>query len=221
MARSNKVSTKSHASTSRSASVPARVPAQVRAVVLAAGGSRRMGQPKALLRLGDRTVIARQVAALAQVADRVVVVLGAPLDGVDAELPAEVIRAYNPDWATTSPIDSAVFGLRAVGALGDAGAVLVFVTPVDVVPPRLATLEALLAAGRTAVPVGPDGRRGHPVLLDAATVRQVCAAPPPTGLRGALTAAFDVPVEDPWVAVDFDDPAAFAAVAAETASRWA
>lgn len=214
MAASNKVSTKSHASTSPLG--------RVRAVLLAAGGSRRMGEAKALLALGGRAVIARHVDALAVVADPIVAVLGAEADRIGAALPDGVIRVVNARWAETSPIDSVLVGIRALpsDAAPDRP---VLVTPIDVVPALPDTLHALIASfvasGRSSVPVGRDGARGHPVLLDPATARAICVAPPKDGLRGALADAALVPVADPWVAADFDDPAAFAAIAAATADR--
>ncbi|OHE89401.1 MAG: hypothetical protein A3G75_08565 [Verrucomicrobia bacterium RIFCSPLOWO2_12_FULL_64_8] len=70
------------------------------AVILAAGASTRMGEPKQLLRIGDRTLLRRAIdAALASAAWPVVVVLGAHLEKIrpeSARLPVLVVE--NPDW---------------------------------------------------------------------------------------------------------------------------
>jgi molybdenum cofactor cytidylyltransferase len=69
-------------------------------LLLAAGASRRLGQPKQLLERGGEPLIRRTARLLRQQVDRMVVVLGAhagpvraALQGVDADL------VCNPDWA--------------------------------------------------------------------------------------------------------------------------
>ena len=56
----------------------------VAGLLLAAGGSRRLGQPKQLLRLGDASLVARGAAMLAQVCGTVIVVTGAHAKAVEA-----------------------------------------------------------------------------------------------------------------------------------------
>lgn len=176
------------------------------AIVLCAGGSRRMGRPKGLLPLEGRPLVARHVDAFRPFADRIVVVLGARAEDHARVLPADVVLAYNPDWARSHPADS----LRRAIVDADVRGVA-WVTPVDVAPARPETLEALLASGAPAVPVDHRGRDGHPVLLDEALLARVAAGAPPGGLRALLGEARRVPVADPWVAEDFDDPAAWRA----------
>jgi molybdenum cofactor cytidylyltransferase len=88
------------------------------AVILAAGGSTRMGQPKALLPVGGVSLLRRAVAAAAG-CDPVVVVLGAVADRVRPELDGLAVTAVeNPDW-DQGPGTSIRVGL---GAAGDADA---------------------------------------------------------------------------------------------------
>src|SRR5512139_2108682 len=74
---------------------------RVVAVVLAAGEGRRMGGPKALLRLGEKSFLAHACALLARpgVAS-VIAVLGAEAGRVRAEggLPADVPVVLNERW---------------------------------------------------------------------------------------------------------------------------
>jgi molybdenum cofactor cytidylyltransferase len=195
--------------------------ARAAAIVLAAGGSRRMGRSKPLLDLGGRPLIAWHCERLAAFASPVIAVLGADADRVRAALPSlpGITAAHNPDWASTSPIDSLVRGLALLGSSGAMSPVLV--TPVDVLPAEPETVAALLAAGGDAVPVGPDGDDGHPVLLSPQTAARIALAPPERGLREALLGAARVPVADPAVGRDFDDPAAFAVAARAWALRSA
>jgi CTP:molybdopterin cytidylyltransferase MocA len=164
-----------------------------------------MGHPKALLTLGARPLVLDHLAALRPFAADLTVVLGAHEEAIRALIPADVHVVVNPQWEHTHPIDS----LRL--ALSDSPA-FALVQPVDTVPARASTLAALLAAGAPAVPTDPAGRDGHPVLLDRPTIARVLHESAPHGLRGLLSTAKRVPVADPWTAVDFDDPPAFAAL---------
>ena len=72
----------------------------VGAIILAAGASSRMGEPKQLLRVEGRTLLRRAVdAALSSSCQKVIVVLGANAERVRAEvseLPVEII--FNERW---------------------------------------------------------------------------------------------------------------------------
>lgn len=69
-------------------------------IILAAGGSTRMGQPKQLLQIGDQSLMGRVAEmALALGADPVIVVLGNQAERVGQELNQLAIhRVINPDW---------------------------------------------------------------------------------------------------------------------------
>ncbi|WP_044233502.1 nucleotidyltransferase family protein [Haliscomenobacter hydrossis] len=71
-------------------------------VILAAGASTRMGQPKQLLQVGEESLLQRAVRiALSTPYRPVVVVLGANREQIEPSLQGlEVLRVYNPDWAT-------------------------------------------------------------------------------------------------------------------------
>ena len=125
--------------------------AMTTAIVLAAGGSTRMGRTKALLPWGERTLVEAHVQALRPHVDRVVVVVGADGEAVRRALPPTVTVVDAPDWERTGPSDSARLGLRAVPEATSA-----LITPVDVVPAPAIWLVPLANARSTAVLVGPD-----------------------------------------------------------------
>lgn len=129
------------------------------AVILAAGGSTRMGQPKALLPVGGRPLLVHHVDALSRRCERVLVVQGAT--SVQPVAPNEVEVITNPLWARTGPAESLKLALCRLAP--DARVV---VTPVDVPPVPLQALDALLAAGPPAV-LCHRNRPGHPVLVEA------------------------------------------------------
>ncbi len=159
------------------------------AVILAAGQSRRMGRPKALLALGGVPLVVAQIRAFEAVGLRVTVVLGAHAETIAAALPAGVRRVFNPGWEGTGPAESAAIGLAGLGPA--------LLTPVDVPPASAADLRALIAASGPAV-LTFGGHDGHPVRLD-----------PPHGagrLDERLVTAARIASEDPDRLLNLNTP---------------
>lgn len=184
-------------------------------IVLAAGRSRRMGQPKAFLRLGGHTFLERAVLALREGGcGAVLVVAGDPGDGTAGAI-AEAARGLgaqvtvNPD-SGSEQVDSLRAGLRAVGADADAAVVL----PVDVPGASAHTVRAVIEAFERGDPPPPvvqpwDGtRHGHPVLFARRTWPALLADPLPDGARTVIHAfaAERAAVPVPRLAADVDTP---------------
>jgi molybdopterin-guanine dinucleotide biosynthesis protein A len=136
--------------------------ARVAGIVLAGGGSERMGRPKAELDWGGTSFAGHVVAVLAGAADGPVVVVraqGQPLP----ELPPGIETAEDACPAR-GPLEGIAAGLRAVGGRADTA----FVSAVDVpflVPAFVRAVVGALAAGDdAAVPVVA----GQPHPLSAA-----------------------------------------------------
>jgi molybdenum cofactor cytidylyltransferase len=139
-------------------------------VVLAAGGSTRMGRPKMLLPFGSGTLLAAAVAPLlASGLERVVVVLGCEADRVlrGAGLPAHPRLAVvvNPGWR-----EGLAASLRCgLAACDEAEAVVVSLGDRPGVSPD--GVDRLLAAWRGGARLAAGchaGRVVHPVLFDLA-----------------------------------------------------
>jgi molybdenum cofactor cytidylyltransferase len=185
------------------------------AIVLAAGASTRMGRPKPLLRIGDRTFIRAILETLrdAGIADAVVVVR----DG-DAAVIAEVAhsgfgRTVTNHRASEGQLTSLIAGLDAIdGPAVDAA----LVTLVDVPWITASTVRVLLA--RAAVSAAPvlravhQGRHGHPVIFKRRLFDALRRADPSAGAKAVLRANTieDVEVPDPGVAEDIDTPEDYA-----------
>ena len=192
--------------------------APLAAVVLAAGASRRMGAPKAALRLGDATLLARVIDALSACAP-IVVVAGADEAAVRAALPAgsaaEVIVNPRPERGQLSSLQTGLRHLMATSAAP--GAVVALVDH-----PRVAreTVERLVRAaggGRHAVVVPVhDGRRGHPIVLMRGVWDEVLTTPVEKSARDVVTRdparVCEVAVADPGVLIDVDTPDDLAAL---------
>lgn len=149
-------------------------------IVLAAGASRRMGRPKALLRRaeGDAPLAAVQARTLREGGcDPVRVVLGAGAEAIRAELPADCAVAVNGRW-TEGRMTSMQAGVRAApDAAGwlflpvDAAGVAV-----DTVRTMLRAAEEAFAAGACVRPVR-RGETGHLLLIPRAWREELLALP--------------------------------------------
>lgn len=133
--------------------------AQVAGVLLAAGDGSRLGQPKALVRIGGQSLAERGALMLrAGGADPVIVVTGAAA----VDLPAVVV-VDNKDWRTGMGSSMAA-GLTAVPA-GCAAAVLALADQPLVGPAAVQRLIAAFRAGAGVAVAGYHGQPRNPVLL--------------------------------------------------------
>jgi len=183
----------------------------IAAVVLAAGSSSRMGEPKPLVRLGDRPLLAHVLDGLrGSGVDETVVVLGDSADRVRRELEFEGVRVVeNPEYRRGMS-SSLKAGLAALPS--EAGAFFVVLGDEPFV--RSETYDALIAAreatGARIILPTYLGVRGNPVLLDRSLAAEADAI---TGDRGCRelhqrhpSETVEVPVEDPGVLIDLDTP---------------
>ena len=186
-------------------------------LILAAGESRRMGFPKALLRYRQETFLDTLIGLFAARCPEVIVVLGAGADAIraGAVLPARFV--VNPNWPA-GMTTSLQCGLLAVPAEADG----VLFTLVDHPAVSPATVDALLAppghAGETAcatlirVP-RYQGRRGHPIWFAKELIPEFLALPE-TGaardvVRSHAAGTEFLDTEDPGILADIDDAEAY------------
>jgi nicotine blue oxidoreductase len=179
------------------------------ALVLAAGASSRMGQPKALLLAPDGRRFLDAIAATAQAggAQGVVVVLGPPHgETIRRALPTGAVAAWNanPERGMLSSVQA---GLAALPA----GATVALVWPVDIPFVAAATVRTILDVrdGTIVVPTH-NQRGGHPLRLPQRLFGEVMTLDPERGLKALLEAhAGEVErlaVADRNVLVDVDTP---------------
>jgi nicotine blue oxidoreductase len=183
------------------------------ALVLAAGGGRRLGgRPKALLPFRGRPLVEHAVGVVrAGGCGPVLVVLGAAREQVlaTADLTGCTVLA-NPDWAEGMG-SSLRTGLAALAP--DAPAVLVaLVDTPGVTPAAVARLLAAHREGAQLAAAAYGGRRGHPVLIGAEHLAEAAAgAVGDAGARALLSRHRDrlrlVECGDVAVPDDLDTPA--------------
>src|SRR5271155_4016041 len=161
----------------------------VEGLLLAAGESRRMGYPKPLLRVDGVSFLAKSAAAMLEVTDRLIVVLGAHADRVAAAVPDDprVTVALNPGFHR-GQLSSLKAGLAQVSPAADA--VLVHLADHPLV--RLDTFKAMVAEyehGQSAIVIARyQGRRGHPVIFDRSLFGELRGAPEDQGARVVVNA---------------------------------
>jgi CTP:molybdopterin cytidylyltransferase MocA len=179
-------------------------------LILAAGESRRMGFPKALLRYREETFLDRLAGLFAARCSPVIVVLGADAGRIRASVLCAATFVVNPDWAR-GQTTSMQCGLRAVPPEAD-GVLFTLVDHPAVAP---ATIDALLVDSCAALVRVPryHGRRGHPIWFSRELIPEFLALAE-TGaardvVRGHAAETEFLDVDDPGILADIDDPEAY------------
>lgn len=186
-------------------------------VILAAGASVRMGEPKQLLPLDGRTLIERTVdAALDSAGWPVVVVLGANAAAIRPLLARRpVLIAENPAWAEgiASSLRTGIATLQQFSRTLDAAVIALCDQPAF----SGAVVNQLVArqreTGRSIVAARYSGLLGAPALFLRQHFAELAAL---TGEQGARVLLQSDParvaaVDLPALAVDLDTPADYAA----------
>lgn len=181
------------------------------AILLAAGVSSRMGEPKPLVRLAGRPLLSHALEALRQSdVSEIVVVLGAEADRVRREVALDGTRTIvNPDYADGMR-SSIRAGMHAAPPEGEAFLIVLGDQPLV----SLATINTLVArreatGARIIVPTY-CGVRGNPVLLHRSLSPDIEAIHGDVGCRdvvnGHLDETVEVSVDDPGILIDIDTP---------------
>ena len=194
-------------------------------LILAAGESRRMGTPKALLRYKDESFLDTLIGLFEKSCAPVIVVLGASAQDVRAATTRAATFVENTHWQS-GQTSSMQCGLRALPADVDG----VLFTLVDHPAVRTETIDALLQADvtggaetgklkhappRLRVP-RYQGRNGHPIWFSRGLISELLALAESGAARDVVRAHAAeiefVDVDDAGVLADIDDPAAYRAL---------
>jgi molybdenum cofactor cytidylyltransferase len=209
-------------------------PLKLGAIILAAGASSRLGQPKQLLPYEGRPLVTRAAeAALAAEASPVVVVLGAHAEKIRPALaPLPVVIAENPAWSegmassircglTTLEASLAPTSAHSTACDSSSSSPSVAPTPPDVVlialcdqphfsANAIARLHSALATGVTiAATRHADGTGGVPAIFTSTHFPSLHALHGSQGARRIIAAnpASTALVDLPELAFDIDTPA--------------
>ena len=186
----------------------------VAAIILAAGASRRMGEPKPLLAWGSQTLLGWELdQALSSCADEVVIVLGNRAEAVRRSLgDAARYVVFNQRWPQ-GRATSLAKGAAALVAGGRAAPEAIVVQNVDQ-PTRADIIDRLVAelraSGADVVQPSYQGKAGHPVVLRGSLIDELIGATEASlGLRAVLDrhpAHLLVMDDEPVVRLDLDTP---------------
>ena len=188
------------------------------AIVLAAGESRRMGEPKQLLPWGEHTIVEQVVSTLLRSPlDEIVVVVGHRADEVRAKIEGLSLKraAGAPSTRTVmnaryrdGMLSSIQCGLEALADNVRAAFIVLSDQP-QLKSESLARLrDAFESSNHGLVVPSHRMRRGHPLLLDVRKYRgEIMALDGTPGLQKILRAH-----PDDILHVEFDDPGVLADV---------
>lgn len=186
-------------------------------IILAAGGSSRMGQPKQLMLCGGQPLVVRAAeAALTSPAWPVVVVLGANAAAIRPALSRlAVLIAENPAWAEgmASSIRAGIAALQQFSRSLDAALLALCDQPAfsDDIIRRLVAAQS--STGRGIVAANYRGRNAAPALFRREYFSQLAALTGEEGARHLLNGdpsqVAAVPL--PELALDLDTPQDYAA----------
>jgi molybdenum cofactor cytidylyltransferase len=185
-------------------------------LILAAGESRRMGTPKALLELAGETFLDRLILSLGQSCSPVIVVLGYDHQSIRAGLRRTDFASFvvNPNYKR-GQLNSLQCGLAAVSPEAEG----VMFTPVDYPSVSPSTVMQLARRFEQRGPhellVVPrsQGRGGHPVCAARDLIPEFLALSPDAQARDVIHRHREhtiyVDVDDSGILEDVDDPQAY------------
>lgn len=181
------------------------------AIILAAGGSERMGRPKQLLSIDGQPMVRRVTEVVcASALDQVIVVVGAHAEKVQASLtglPVEFV--HNQAWQGGLSTSLRI-GIRALRP--DIGAVLVVLADQPALTSGLVRqlIERYRATRAPVVAPFYRGQRGNPVLFDRSLFPELLAVQGDRGARRVVMRYEEqmerVACDDPAVVQDVDTP---------------
>jgi len=175
------------------------------AVILAAGESKQLPVPKAMLEYEKGKSFLRSIASSFRKAGcDVVAVVGSHGDEVRNQNP-DVRTVENTDWQQQGQLGSARKGIQA--ALEE-GADAIILHPVDMPTFRASTIKSLLGKldGAEAVLPEFEGATGRPVVLSRAAAEKVLRMDPSGSLESVLPklSVKRMPTKDPGVMVNIN-----------------
>lgn len=181
-------------------------------ILLAAGESRRMGSPKALLPYEGQTFIARICHAfLTAGVGELIVVLGAWEEKLRPALPQHpALRTVVNSQYRLGQLSSLTRGLGALSPESEAAVMNLVDHPLI----SAETIAALIASFRAdPLPIiiaSHQGKRGHPVLFSSQVYGELLAAPLDKGAKVVVrkdpARVREVPLDDPGILADIDTP---------------
>lgn len=185
-------------------------------VILSAGESRRMGEPKALLPIEGVSFIERVVAAFqASKVGSIFVVLGYRAEEMQAEishLPVTVVVNRDYRKGQLSSLNVAIRTLEGAQSGEAVDGILVHLVDHPFISAGLVNhmIDRFYETKKLIVVPRFKGKRGHPVLFSRALFQELLCAPLEQGAKAVVHAhgeeTLTIDTDDPGVTIDIDTP---------------
>jgi molybdenum cofactor cytidylyltransferase len=185
------------------------------AVILAAGESKRMGSPKALLLYNDRTFVEHllDITRHPKVGSQIIV-LGAGAEAISKRIglsPKQTV--VNPDWQN-GQLSSIKAALKSIGTEPTDGVLLCLVDHPLITSALVNQLiESFYSTGKLIVAPTFHGKRGHPVIFSSKLFTELLDASEETGARSVVwkhaDEVYEVPTPEEGIVLNLNDPETF------------
>jgi len=183
----------------------------ITALILAAGQSKRMGQPKMLLPWGRATVLGQVIHTFrAAGVEDLLVITGGAREQVEALVADSARTMFNPNYARGEMLSSLQAGLADLRP--EVEAALIGLGDQPQVQERSVRLvvEEYIKSGASLIVPSFQLRRGHPWLVARPHWDEILHMAPPETLRGFLHQHANdiryVEIDDPGILKDLDTP---------------
>lgn len=183
----------------------------ITALILAAGQSRRMGQPKMLLPWEETTVLEKVIATFKTAGiDDILVVTGGDRERVEALVSAPARTVFNPSYAEGEMLSSVQAGLAELGLETEAALIGLGDQPQVQERSVRVVVEEYRKSGASLVVPSFQMRRGHPWLVARSYWDEILYMHPPASLRDFLNchagAIRYVEIDNSSILQDLDTP---------------
>ena len=168
---------------------------QIDAIVLTAGASKRLGEPKALVDIHGESLIQILIRKLKCKKLRIIIVTRVELFNEMEKLGEKVVINTNPESGRTGSIQCGIKELESERCL---------IVPVDRPGFSNATIEKLINLEKTSCP-SKNGKGGHPVILSKEDCEKILSSNPSTPLRDIINPA-KIEVDDEFLHLNIDFP---------------
>lgn len=182
----------------------------ISAIILAAGESRRMGEPKALVKIGGTSFVRHIVETYkkTQIND-LIVVTGVACSEIERELSGKDVAIIQNPQSHLGQLSSILTAIEALRPSSPDG---VLIHPVDHPAVNADTINTLIDKFNNDRPliVLPvcEGKRGHPVLFSAKLFDELAGTPLDQGARSVVWShkqdVVEIPTSDKGILLDID-----------------
>ena len=168
---------------------------QIDAILLTAGASKRLGEPKALVDIHGESLIEILIRKLKGKKLRIIIVTRVELFNEMEKLGEKVVINTHPESGRTGSIQCGIKELESERCL---------IVPVDRPGFSNATIEKLINLEKTSCP-SKNGRGGHPVVLSKEDCEKILSSNPSTPLRDIINPV-KIEVDDEFLHLNIDSP---------------